>query len=71
MEQNLRKARGKWGQLSKILVIEGADRIMPGRFYVAVVQAVLLFGYETWVLTPVWRNPSMVSTNRWYSGWRS
>ena len=25
---------------------------MVGRFYVAVVQAVILFGYKTWVLTP-------------------
>ena len=25
---------------------------MTGRFYVAVVQEVLLFGYETWVLNP-------------------
>ena len=31
---------------------EGEDRIKVGRFYVAVVQAVLLFGSETWVTTP-------------------
>ena len=31
---------------------EEADRRTTRRFYVAVVQTVLLFGYETWVLTP-------------------
>ena len=31
---------------------EGADRRKVGRFYVVMVQAVLLFGSETWVLTP-------------------
>ena len=38
--------------MTKILVMEGADKRTAGRFYVAVVQAVLLFGSETWVLTP-------------------
>ena len=28
------------------------DKRTSGRFYVAVVQVVLLFGSETWVLTP-------------------
>ena len=31
---------------------EGADKRMEGRIYVAVVQAVILFGYETWLLDP-------------------
>ena len=31
---------------------------MVGRFYVEVLQAVLLFGYETWVLTP-WLEKSL------------
>ena len=52
VEQNLRRARGKWGQLAKILGREGSDRRTVGRFYVAVVQAVLLFVSETWVMTP-------------------
>ena len=43
---------GKWVRLAKILVREGADKRTMGRFYVAVVQAVILFGYKTWVLTP-------------------
>ena len=52
MEQKLRRVWGKWGRLTKILVREGADKRTVGRFYMPVVQAVILFGYETWVLTP-------------------
>ena len=44
--------RVKWGQMAKILGREEADRITAGKFYVVVVQAVLLLGYKTWVLTP-------------------
>ena len=49
---NLWKAPKKWESLSRILVKKGADACMPGTFYKAVVQVVLLFGSETWVLTP-------------------
>ena len=52
VEQNLQKSQGKWGILAKILGSEGADRRMTGRFYVVVVQAVLIFGSDRWVLTP-------------------
>ena len=38
---------GKWGLLVKTLVREVADKRMAGRFYVVLVQAVLLFGSET------------------------
>ena len=51
MERNLCRAQGKWGQLTKILGREGSKNRTAGRFYVAVVQAVLLFGSKTWVLT--------------------
>ena len=49
---NLGKARNSWGRLSRILIQEGADLKVSGSFYKAVTQAVLLFGAETWVLTP-------------------
>ena len=41
---NLHRAKGKWGEMVRILGREGADRRTTGRFYVAVVQAVILFG---------------------------
>ena len=48
VEQNLRKAWGTWGRLVKVLGREGVDRKTTGIFCVAVVQAVILFGSETW-----------------------
>ena len=49
---NLGKARNSWGQLSRILSQEGADLKVSGFFYKVVLQAVLLFGTETCLLTP-------------------
>ena len=49
---NMVKARKIWGRLSRILSQEGADKRVSGNFLKAVLQAVLLFGAETWVLTP-------------------
>ena len=49
---NLRKAREIWGQLSRILRQEGEDLKVLGHFFKLVMQALLLFGAETWVLTP-------------------
>ena len=53
VQQNLQRARGKWGQLASILVSEEADRRTAGKFYVVVVQVVLIFRSKTWVLTPL------------------
>ena len=44
---NLGKARKSWGQLSRILIREGSDTKVLGIFYMAVAQAVFLFGAET------------------------
>ena len=49
--RNLRKARRSWGRLSRVLGREGADSKVSMAFYIAVTQAVLLFGSEAWVLT--------------------
>ena len=49
---NLVKARNSWGRLIRILSREGADKSISGTFFKAVVQQVLLFRAETWVLTP-------------------
>ena len=48
---NIRKARKVWGRPGKILWREGAKPTVSECFYRAIVQAVLLFGSETWVLT--------------------
>ena len=41
-----------WRRMVKILGREDADKSTEGKFYVAVVQAVLWFGLETWVVIP-------------------
>ena len=48
---NLVKVRKSWGRLEMILSREGADKRVSGTFFKSVVQQVLLFGAETWVLT--------------------
>ena len=49
---NLLKARKIFGSLSRILCREGEDTRLSGKCFKAVVQAVLLFGVDTWVITP-------------------
>ena len=51
---NLRKARKCWAWISKVLRAENASPRVSGMFYRATVQAVLLFGSETWNLTGTW-----------------
>ena len=53
----LKKARKSWGRLSWVFIREGADPKVSGNFFKAVTQAVLFFGAETLVLTPVWSGP--------------
>ena len=50
--ENLVKARNIWGRLQGILSREGATKRVSGNFFKAVVQQVLLFGAETWVVSP-------------------
>jgi len=49
--RQLRRARDKWGRFSRILTQEGISSRVRGYFYKAVVQAVLLYGSESWTLT--------------------
>ena len=48
---NLSNARQKWGRIRAILTKETSSRKTMENFYKAVVQAVLLYGSETWTLT--------------------
>ena len=52
MAGNQGKAQKSWGILQRVLSREGADMRVSGNFFKAVVQQVLLFGAETWVVTP-------------------
>ena len=50
---NLAKAIKSWGRLQGILSREVATKWGSGNFFKAVVQQVLLFGAETWVVSPM------------------
>ncbi len=52
MRLNLKKAQGCWARISRVLRAENATARMFGMFYKATVQAVLLYGSETWNLSP-------------------
>jgi hypothetical protein len=51
VEQNLRKARQKWGWISRILSKELAKPRVMASFYKAIIQSVLLYGAESWVIS--------------------
>ena len=53
VERNLGEARKNWGRLQRIISREGATKRVSGNFFKAVVQQVLLFGAETWVVSPI------------------
>jgi hypothetical protein len=50
--KNLRKAQGKWALISCPLLKTGVSPRYVGYFYKAIVQTVLLYGSETWTVTP-------------------
>ena len=50
LRHNVGKAHIVWSRLGKLLRREGVDSQMSAMFYRAVLQAVLIFGEETWVL---------------------
>ena len=50
--RNLRKAQKIWARLTRIIGQKGANLTVSGMFFKAVVQAVPLFGSETWVTNP-------------------
>jgi hypothetical protein len=52
MRSNLRKAQGCWARILRVLRAENAAARMCGMFYKATVQAVLLYGSETWNMSP-------------------
>ena len=48
--KNIRKAHRFWDRLDKLLRREGAEPFVSAHFYWAVLQEVLLFGADTWVM---------------------
>jgi len=52
VRNNLLKARRIWARISRVLRAENASSRVCGLFYKATVQAVLLYGSESWNITP-------------------
>jgi hypothetical protein len=53
VRNNLKKARGVWARQSRMIRAENVSPRVCGIFYKAIVQSILLFGSETWNLSPV------------------
>jgi hypothetical protein len=51
MQSNLRRACGCWARVSCVLRAENVTPKTCGMFYKATMQAVLLYGSETWILS--------------------
>ncbi len=48
----LRKACATWARVGKVLWGENTSPTIAAKFYLAVVQAVLLYGSKKWVISP-------------------
>ena len=53
IQENLKKARKRWASVAKILKTEGANPKVMAKFYLTIVQAVLLYGVESWVMKKI------------------
>ena len=51
IKANIQKAKKRWARITRVLTRENASPRVMGYFYKAVVQSVLLYGSETWVLS--------------------
>jgi hypothetical protein len=49
--RQLSQAREKWGRMNRVLASQGASPRTRGYFYKAIIQAVLLYGSESWTLS--------------------
>ena len=49
---NLQISRKKWARLTRVLIREGADAWTLVHIYLAMVQLVMMYGLDTWVMAP-------------------
>ena len=50
INNQIKKARQKWNAIAKILKRDGANAKTIAKFYMAIVQAVLLYGSDSWTI---------------------
>ena len=70
VSRNLQKAQIKWARFSHFWGRYGYDTRTSGRFYVSVVHSVMLFGSDSWFITPriLWAFGGLYSqVERWIS----
>ena len=48
--RQLQRAKNKWNRIANVLKTQGVGSKIMGYFYKAIVQAVLLYGSESWML---------------------
>ena len=51
INKQLKKARARWNNVAQVLSREGANAPTMARFYKAIIQAVLLYGADSWTIT--------------------
>ena len=51
IKENLKIARNRWNSIAKILKDEGSNAKTMAKFYITIVQAVLLYGADSWVIS--------------------
>ena len=52
IRRNIKKARRQWGQFRKLLERDSVPARVAGMYYQAVIASVLLYGSESWVVSP-------------------
>ena len=66
--KNLAQARKVCSRMSRIVIREGAAPQASGFFFKDVVQEVLFFREETWLVPPAWSRPWGGFRPRWRDG---
>ncbi len=47
----IRKARSSWARVGQVLWSKNVSPFVAARFYQAIIQAILLYGSESWVIS--------------------
>ena len=51
IDRQLKRAKAKWARVGKILSVQTTEPRVRGFFYKAILQAVLLYGSESWIIS--------------------
>lgn len=65
----MQKARATWARIGQVLWSENASPYVAARFYQVVIQAILLYGSESWVISQTTMVRLRVITSGALTGW--